>query len=237
MKKIIIALVLLLLLTVIANVSCNNAGAGKSTPDQVTLKIGSFNAIQLYGGYEVELIQGNEESVTIETDHNLLKNIKTEIEKGKLIINCEKGFQFDKVKLTIRFIDIFYLEINGGMKLRSELPIQIKDLEMVINGGADIKIPVNGNTIGLNLSGGTNVKFTGKVTNLNVDLSGAGNISCDELEAENVDVEIGGAGYAIVWATKSIKANLSGVGVIEYLGNPSTVKSNVSGIGSVKRKE
>jgi hypothetical protein len=231
------SIIVFILSVMLMNLGFNNANAGQGTPDQVTLKIGSFSAIQLYGGYDVELIQGGEESVTIETDHNLLKNIKAEIEKGKLIINCEKGFQFDKVKLTIRFIDIYYLEVNGGMKLASEKPIQVKDIEMVVNGGADINIPIIGNTLSLNLSGGTNVKFTGKVPNLNIDLNGAGNISCDELESENVDVEIGGAGYAIVWATKSITAKLSGVGVIEYKGNPSIVKSDVSGIGSVKRKE
>jgi hypothetical protein len=236
MKTTSIIIVLFLSVTLM-NLGLYDANASQGAPDQVTLKIGTFDAIQLYGGYDVELIQGNEESVTIETDHNLLKNIKAEIEKGKLIINCEKGFQFDKVKLTIRFVDIYYLEVNGGMKLKSEKPIQVKDIEMIVNGGADIKIPINGNTLSLNLSGGTNVKFTGKVTNLNIDLNGAGNISCDELESENADVEISGAGYTIVWATKSITAKLSGVGVIEYIGNPSIVKSNVSGIGSVKRKE
>jgi hypothetical protein len=237
MKKTTSTITLLILSVILMNLNFSYAKASEDNPDQVTLKIGSFDAIQLYGGYDIELIQGNEESVTIETNHNLLKNIKTEIEKGKLIISCEKGFQFDRVKLTIRFTDIYYLEVNGGMKLTSEHPMQVKDFEMIVNGGADIKIPINGNTLSLNLSGGTNVKFTGKVTNLNIDLNGAGNISCDELESENVDVEIGGAGYAIVWATKSIIAKLSGVGVIEYIGNPSIVKSNVSGIGSVKRKE
>jgi hypothetical protein len=237
MKKTTPIIITLFLSVLLMNLCFCNANASEGNPDQVTLKIGSFDAVQLYGGYDVELIQGNEESVTIETEHNLLKNIKAEIEKGKLIINCEKGFQFDKVKLTIRFVDIYYLEVNGGMKLKSDKIIQVKDIEMVVNGGADIKIPINGNTLSLNLSGGTNVKFTGKVTNLNIDLNGAGNISCDELESENVDIEIGGAGYAIVWATKSIIAKLSGVGVIEYTGNPGIVKSNVSGIGSVKRKE
>ena len=123
------------------------------------------------------------------------------------------------------------------MSLKSIQPIQIENLTIKVNGGADIKINVTGKALKLNLAGGTNIEVKGNVANLDIMLGGAGNISADLLEAEDAKVEIDGAGYAKVWATKSINAQLNGVGAIEYVGKPTVVKTSITGIGSIRQKE
>ena len=50
------------------------------------------------------------------------------------------------------------------------------------------------------------------------------------------DFEIAGAGYAVVYGSKSVDARISGFGSIEYTGNPLKVKSVVNGFGSIKEK-
>jgi hypothetical protein len=205
--------------------------------EEITLQLGSFSKIYLNGGYEVELIQGNEESVTIVTEKEILNKVKAEISDGLLEINSEKEILVHKVKLIIKFKNIEELKIDGGMSLKSNQPIQVESLILKVNGGADIKLNLSGKSLELNLAGGTNIEVKGNVGNLDIMLGGAGNISADMLEAENVKVEIDGAGYAKVWATKSIDAQLNGIGAIEYLGNPANVKTGISGIGSIRQKE
>ena len=86
------------------------------------------------------------------------------------------------------------------------------------------------------LDGGVSADFRGSVTDLVLNLNGAGKISADELKAENVKVEIAGAGYAVVSGSKFVDAKISGIGAIEYTGNPLKVKSVVNGLGSIKEK-
>jgi hypothetical protein len=47
---------------------------------------------------------------------------------------------------------------------------------------------------------------------------------------------VSGVGNVIVHADRTLRASISGAGVIEYAGNP-TVTEHVSGIGRVKRRE
>jgi hypothetical protein len=215
----------------------NSLYAKSSYTEEITLQLGSFTKIQLNGGYEVELFQGNEESITIISEKEMLNKVKAEISDGLLEIKAEKEILVNKVKLKIKFKNLEELRIDGGMSLKSKQPIQIENLVLKVNGGADIKLNISGKSLKLNLAGGTNIELKGKVDDFDILLGGAGNIDADKLEAENVKVEIDGAGYAKVWPIKSINAQLNGVGAIEYVGNPTNVKTSIAGIGSIRQKE
>jgi len=217
--------------------ACNsNATSGKST-ESITLQLGSFTKIQLDGGYDVELVQGNEESITIETAKDKMDRVKTEIQDDKLKVWIDKGIQISKIKLTINFKNIEELEINGGISITSLQTIRFNSFLLKVNGGAEIKLDLDGRNLKLDLAGGTNTELKGKVIDANIMLGGAGNISAEKLESENMKIEIDGAGHAVVFASKSINAQLAGVGMIEYAGNPAIVKSDLSGIGSIRHKE
>ena len=67
----------------------------------------SFNAIKASQGLEVYITQGNEESIVIEADENLLELIKTEVKDNELRIYAEKniGYAASK-KIMVTFKDV-----------------------------------------------------------------------------------------------------------------------------------
>jgi len=217
-------------------ISCDAKVVKSESSEIVTVKLESFSKIQFDGGYEIILIQGNEESITIEAAKNIIGNVKTSVEKNKLRVYYDKDVQHNRILITLKFKNIDELEINGAASLRCNQTLNLADLKLHVAGGASLTLPVNAKNIGLILDGGTNVDLTGKSVNADFKLNGAGKIDAEKLKAENVKVEIAGAGYAEVYASKEIYANVSGVGAIEYSGNPSKVKSEVNGVGSVKEK-
>lgn len=75
-----------------------------------------------------------------------------------------------------------------------------------------------------------------KVDDLKIRVSGAGDADTRKLKAKHVDISVSGAGDAEVFASKSIRARVSGVGSIDYYGDPEENETRVSGIGSIKRK-
>jgi hypothetical protein len=75
-----------------------------------------------------------------------------------------------------------------------------------------------------------------EVDRLRAELSGAGNIDARELKAKEVRVSVSGAASADVYAKEYLDASVSGVGSIDYYGNPAKVKTDVSGVGSISRK-
>ena len=68
---------------------------------------------------------------------------------------------------------------------------------------------------------------------LKVNGSGAANIDTLALEAQDVTVDLSGAGAARVHAVQNLQVDVSGAGSVSYKGEPQ-VRKQVSGVGSVQ---
>jgi hypothetical protein len=69
-----------------------------------------------------------------------------------------------------------------------------------------------------------------------VDLSGAGSYAALDLESDRVEVTVSGAGKAYINAKTSLSVDISGAGLVEYVGNPK-LRQQITGVGKVRRRE
>jgi hypothetical protein len=217
--------------------SISNYVFGKNKPETIEIKPGAFTSVIFDGAYEVELIQGKEESLTVIADEEDIDELKAEIEQGKLRIHTKSSLELSKFIIILKFKTLEMVEFNGGLKLKSKQDLKFSNMKIKINGGADIALKLTAESLDLELSGGTNGEIKGTVNKLDLVLNGAGRIVTDELTAKDVKVQINGAGYATVFASNSIDATIAGVGSIEYTGKPAKVKSNIMGLGAIKEKD
>jgi hypothetical protein len=65
-----------------------------------------------------------------------------------------------------------------------------------------------------------------------VEISGTGTYLAENLESREVNIDVAGAGSAIVNAKEKLDAEISGIGSVEYVGHP-RVQQSVSGAGQV----
>jgi len=224
------------LLLALALFGISNYVFGEDKYETLEVSPGPFTHVVFDGAYEVELVQGNQESVTIYAEKSDLNEIKTELDNGKLRLYTRNNVTLSKFKILLKFKTLESIEFNGGMKLRGKHDLKFVDLILKINGGADLNLKLTADKLNLELSGGTNGDIKGSVNDLEISLNGAGRIVTDELTAKDVKVQINGAGYASVFASNSIDAAIAGIGSIEYSGNPAKVKSNIMGLGAIKEK-
>jgi hypothetical protein len=71
---------------------------------------------------------------------------------------------------------------------------------------------------------------------MDVALGGSGDAQLGQLVAGDVKVVVGGSGHAAVTATKSLDAAVTGVGAVDYGGNPAKVTKNVTGVGAISAR-
>lgn len=85
-------LVLLLLAAMLAVTACN-LGIIKGSGDLIseTRQVGHFDGIALSATGRVIITQDGSESLTIKTDDNVMKHIKTAVENGILMLSFEEG--------------------------------------------------------------------------------------------------------------------------------------------------
>ena len=161
--------------------------------------------------------QTGEESLTVTAEENLLAMFTSEVKDGVLYLTFKKGNSFHgkrpTYKVTVK--ELRHIHVQGGAVIEAR-KLESEKLSILVEGGAA------GN-------------LSGRVDDLTIEIQGAGWISAGELKARRAKVSVEGAGQVTVNASDELDADVSGAGIIWYIGAPK-LKSNVDGLGWIKRK-
>ena len=179
--------------------------------------LADFNAIEVGGAVEVEVVAQKDFSVEVEADDNLLQFIKTEVSGDTLKISTEKHFSTrNPIRVRISAPDIENLEVSGASKLA------------LLN--------LKNDSLRVDASGASKIKVDGETKNLEIELSGASRLDAENLKSENADVDASGASNATIYVSNDLNADLSGASSVNYSGNPKNTVKKTSGASSVKEK-
>lgn len=187
---------------------------GSGNIGQETRTLGAFNAIDVGGKFTVESVRGDNYSVSIEADDNLIPLIETEVSNGTLSISSKRRLRSDNaIKIRVISPAIESIEASGASTV-------------------DIADP---SEKGLNIetSGVARVTASGRTQTLKIDMSGASKVFAYELEADRVTVNGSGASRAETTATVSLNSDLSGASKVSYGGSPKDVRTEASGAAKV----
>lgn len=211
-------------------------GNGKMTTE--TRNTGDYDAIKCGGSMDFELVAGDEGTITLEGEENLLKHIETEVKNGALIIKVEKGVYLKpswgkKIKVTIPFKDIEKVSLAGSGDLYSKDTIKATNLEVSLAGSGDIDLNVEATSLKGSIAGSGDITLKGNTNELRASVAGSGDFHGFGLQANDTTVSIAGSGDAKVVSNKSLKARVAGSGDIEYRGNPEKEDTKVSGSGTI----
>ena len=197
----------------------------------------SFNAIKASQGLEVYITQGNEESIVIEADENLLELIKTEVKDNELRIYAEKniGYAASK-KIMVTFKDVSKITSTSGSDVISTNTITTDYLELNTSSGSDMKLTVNTSTLHCDSSSGSDLKLSGNTEKLVADASSGSDIRASELIAISSQVKATSGADITVNTAKELTADANSGGDIKYYGNPDKVHKTDSHSGSITKQ-
>ena len=214
--------------------SCVNSIDGNGNVINEIRDVDSFNKIDISGGYEVVINQGDKESLEIEIDENLLEYIKTEVKNNTLFISSEKSFgKAEAFKLYITAVNIKDIDVSGAIELSNKGIYTGKKLEIEVSGAGDINLDLVVDKLTMDLSGASETKLKGSATDFEINLSGASELDAEKFKTQHTVIDISGAGEATVFAKKTLEVEISGAGSVRFKGNPK-VKKEISGAGSIK---
>lgn len=174
-----------------------------------------FNAIEVGGVVEVEVVANKDFSVEVEADDNLLQYIETEVSGNTLEIKTTKRIS-PKSRILVRIgaPNIENLQVSGASK------ISVTNLNTAV--------------LKIDASGASKIKIDGETRNLDVELSGASKLDAENLKAENANINGSGASNAAINVTGNLRADLSGASKVTYVGNPRNLEKSTSGASSVR---
>lgn len=238
--KTLISILTLLIVSVNLNAQVftkNIKGNGKLITENRNLS--DYDKISVAGSFEVKLVKGKEDAISIIADENLMKYIETEVENGHLKIQQKKGYQLKSTKtieITVSFEMIDAISLAGSGNVRSEDTLNATNLNLNLAGSGEINLPVSTKNLASHIAGSGNIKLSGNADVFRCEIAGSGNLEGDDLKATASHINIAGSGNVKVLAVSEIHAKIVGSGDVIYTGNPAIEKLKSIGSGTIKKK-
>jgi hypothetical protein len=222
---------------IVLNACQQMSGSGNIVTE--TRSTGNFTGISVGGAYEVELKNGPETEVRVESDDNIIRYIETKVSGDVLHITTKSSTSFNNghFKVYITAPDISSIKSSGAasVNIKNILKNSAK-IALEASGAATIKGEVDAPDITTDASGAANINLTGRTKNYKVEASGSATIKTAELMSETTNAHASGAASVHVYASLNLEANADGAASIYYSG-AGNVSQKVSGAASVKKED
>jgi hypothetical protein len=215
MKKITIVL---LAVSVILIPACRLPGIrGNGQIKTEERQVTGFANIDASGAFDIEW-QNGIPGVRVTTDENLLPYIENNVSGDTLHLRTrEHVWPTHGIKVVISS------PTRTGAKLRGAVKLTARQL--------------SGPAFALESKGASEISLDGKIEKLLVDMTGASQLAADGLQTRSAEISSTGAGDAEVNASETLKVVITGAGKVTYSGNPGTIQKNITGAGSIHRKD
>ncbi len=208
-------------------------GSGDITTEE--RDVSNFHKVHLSGVGNLIITQGEDESLTIEADDNIIPLIETDVFGERLTISFKRGYNFipsAKIKFHLTVVDLDEISLSGAGDIDCE-DFETESLEFKVSGAGDLNFDASAERIGVDLSGAGNINLSGKVDSQDVEISGAGKYNGENLESKKCEITVSGAGSATVNVSEELGVEINGVGNVYYIGTPQ-ITQDISGLGRVK---
>ena len=242
MKKILLALIIAsALLGGCVSVSIGGgtgAGGLRGTGDMVTIPVetGSFNGIDISGGYTIVYRHAPQNALTVVIQQNLFERMDFSVENDVLRISSDVGFNTTPANIPRLYVYSPALELvalSGAAELTGDA-ISANTFTLVTAGASDVTLELDVGTLTVTLAGAASLELSGQADTLSLTAAGASDVRAGALSTRIANIDVSGAGNVIVAASELLDATITGAGSVRYIGDPQ-VSYRTFGAGSVSR--
>ena len=182
----------------ICAVTVTQAQAVFHDKDAELRKVGDFEGIEVSSAIDLQIAQGNENSVAVSAPGNDNRaGIKTEVRRGILHIWYENKNWLNGTRRNMRaYVSAKSLRLiaaSGACDVMVNGELRSDELAIKLTGASDFKGAVRANNLKIDLSGASDIVIRGSAANLNIGASGASHFKGFDLSTDNCRVDASGA--------------------------------------------
>lgn len=230
--KVIIGVVTFVILTLSSYSDCM-VGTGRTIEDKVYVP--EVKSLVINVPMNVVLTPGQEESILVKTNEDILRNLIFNYDDGELVISGRQDLCPNDLTIFISLNRINSIILNENTKLTGTGTFKTEDFELEINSSSDVDLSLTAEEIEIDIEGSGNVNLKGNAEELIITMDGSGTLDAGQLIADEVNVELDGNGIITVHPKNVLKANLNGNGKILYKNKPKELSIEKDGNGIVEQ--
>jgi hypothetical protein len=197
-------------------------------------QVGEFDAIKLDGAQEAHLMQGDNYTVVIETQENLLDKISIVIKNNMLSFEYKDIKKYDVMKYYITAPTYKKLAISGASDVYSSDTLSGENLKITATGASEAKLVLDYASVLSKVSGASELTLSGKAASHVIEASGASEVKAKSFITESTSINASGASECFVEAKSNLTYKVSGASSVQYVNKPKTlIIQNSSGSKNV----
>lgn len=198
--------------------------------------VSNFDKVYIEGNYRVYLYHSDKPFLKIEApSDDMYDAIEVDSDGSSLRLSVrKKNFNLNRIELHLGFPILEELKVSGGIKLTTDGYLDVNDLDILLEGGANVDMSLKARNIHVKSEGGVILEMRGVAETLAVKVSGAGHVNARELACKEVNFRVEGVGFGSVYATDLLDVKIEGVGKVTYKGQPE-IKRIIEGLGKVEQ--
>lgn len=179
----------------------------------------SFSAIEVGGNFNlvVHVEPSESQRVEVRGDDNLISEVHTYVRNGELEIGFKDiGVVRPKLPLTV---EVWVPSLSA--------------LEAA--GSTDVTVDgLHGDSFEIDIAGSADIRLSGQVRSFEIDIAGSADVDARELKAAIVEADIAGSADADVHVSERLDVDVAGSGSVRYWGQPTDIRHDIAGSGSVE---
>jgi len=198
-----------------------------------------FDKVDISHSFEVDIKQGENFSVIIRVDDNLVEHLQVE----KFGSTLKIGLKPDVSKVSnatleaeITMPELTGLDISGASNASISGFKSTKNLTVDLSGSSSLRGDIEAGDTSFDLSGSSDVNLTGSAGNLTLEASGSSDVDLSDFPVADAKIDASGASTVTVNASGTLNVAASGASDVFYLGNPSLGNIDASGASTVGPK-
>jgi len=203
-----------------------------------TRPVEDVSNVSLRGQGQLILTQGDQKSLRIEAEDNIINRIDTRISGNTLVLDFEKGL-FNTViprkgiKYYLTLSNPREVTISGSGSIDAA-NLTVERFRVQINGSGDGYINnLVADELVTDVNGSGKFVVSGDVRKQRIEVSGSANYRAIDLVSDIAEVRISGSGKTELNVRSELDVRISGSGNVRYKGNP-RITQRISGSGKIR---
>ncbi len=218
------------------------ATLGASAQSEESRQVSGFTILGSSGPFDVHVNINGTESLKINANPDVIKEIETTVEDGKLEIKFKHHHDWNngdpgKIDIYVTAKSLSGLSNAGSGSIKVEGSISGENVNIVLSGSGEIASSVKSGNLHATISGSGSIHLSGSADQAKLIISGSGEMNAKEFKTASASVTISGSGNAYFTAEKTISAFIVGSGNVVYSGSATVTDSKTVGSGSVSKAD
>jgi hypothetical protein len=209
-------------------------GDGKRASE--TRDVADFTKLEADGPFDVQVNQGDDRSLQVSIDSNLLSKVKTDVSDDTLHISSN-GTVFDLVSgphVTITIPHLVEVRLLGSGNVTARTFDEQDDVHLHDSGSGDLSFDGSSPNLAAEVTGSGAMWLTGTTDAAHYQLRGSGDLDARDMIASGADIDLNGSGDLRATVNGTVNATLDGSGDVDLFGDAQTDHVQRKGSGNLE---